>query len=175
MVTKDSVLLKRISVKSKRPTGKEALKMWKGIVPKSADISFISNGDEFVIEEDGFFMDEFNGYDVPGIVVETQNGEKPWYLSSMAKSVQKVDSKNKPSGVWEHSSGTVYDASKAYSDLIEFGAALIGKKIRVNTKQVKSIKHNFRKDIDEVKEQVIYITNFINDEGKVVDIDGNPV
>lgn len=175
MLTSKSMLLKRIGVKSQNPTGKEVLKQFKGILPKFVNASYIDNGDEFVVEETGFFLDEINGYDVPGIVVETQNGEKPWYISSIAKAVQTVDSRNKPSGEWAYSSGTVYDASLRYSDLADFCAALIGKKIRVNTKRIKSIKHNFRKDIDEIKEQVIYITNFINDAGDIVDIDGNPV
>lgn len=175
MLTSESITLKRIKNRSGNPTGKDALKKFKGMVPKSTEISFIADGDEFIVEDEGFFLDEVGGYDVPGIVVETQNGEKPWYLSSIAKSVQTVDSRNKPTGNWKQSTGTVYEASTQFADLEEFGKALVGKRIRVNTQKVKSIKHNFRKDIDEVKEQVIYITNFINDEGVVVDIDGNPV
>lgn len=175
MVTSESITLKRIKTRSGNPTGNDALKKFKGMVPKSTDISFIADGDEFTVEADGFFLDEVGGYEVPGIVVETQNGEKPWYLSSIAKSVQTVDNKNKPTGNWVHSSGTVYDASTQFADLEEFGKALVGKRIRVKTQKVKSIKHNFRKDIDEVKEQVIYITNFIDEAGNIVTIDGTAV
>ena len=69
MLTSKSMLLKRIGVKSQNPTGKEVLKQFKGILPKFVNASYIDNGDEFVVEETGFFLDEINGYDVPGIVV----------------------------------------------------------------------------------------------------------